>query len=116
MEGLHNRKIVLIVALVASLASLPVFSQDPTDEAAAKVNEKLGGNIQKLIVTKCSVCRQGYGMQQTDGRKLAGTSKTLKQLMKQIREGKSPMPGFKNQLKNEEIQTLAEYIKALSTD
>ena len=29
---------------LASLASLPVFAQDPTDEAAAKIDEKFGGN------------------------------------------------------------------------
>lgn len=113
MAGSHNRKIVLIVALVASLTSLPVFAQDPTDEAAAKINEKFGGNIKKLFATKCSWCHQGYGMKQADGPKLAGTSKTLEQLMKQIREGKSPMPGFRSQLKDEEVQALAEYIKAL---
>ena len=55
-------------------------------------------------------------MKQADGPKLAGTSKTLEQLIKQIREGKSPMPGFKSQLKDEEVQALAEYIKALPTD
>jgi mono/diheme cytochrome c family protein len=112
----HNRKTMLIAAPVASLASPSVFAQDPTDEAAAKINEKYGGNIKKLFATKCSWCHQGYGMKQADGPKLAGTSKTLEQLMKQIRKGKSPMPGFKNQLKDEEVQALAEYIKALPTN
>ena len=45
----HNRKTMLIAALVASLASPSVFAQDPTDEAAAKINEKFGGNIKKLL-------------------------------------------------------------------
>jgi hypothetical protein len=45
MTGSHDRKIVLIVALVASLVSLPVCAQDPTDEATAKIIEKFGGNI-----------------------------------------------------------------------
>ena len=52
-------------------------------------------------------------MKQADGPKLAGTDKTLEQVMKQIMNGKSPMPGFKSQLKEEEVQALAEYIKAL---
>jgi mono/diheme cytochrome c family protein len=30
--------------------------------------------------------------------------------------GKTPMPGFKNQLSFEEVQALAEYIKALPAD
>ena len=33
--------------------------------------------------------------------------------MKQIANGKSPMPGFKNQLKPYEIEALADYIKML---
>ena len=74
MEGFHNRRIVLIIALVASLASLPVFAQDPTDETAAKIDEKFGGKIKKLFATKCSWCHQGYGMKQADGPTLAGTS------------------------------------------
>jgi mono/diheme cytochrome c family protein len=52
-------------------------------------------------------------MRQADGPKLAGTDKTKEQLMKQIANGKSPMPSFKSQLKEHEIQALAEYIKAL---
>lgn len=113
MADSHSRMKVLTVALVASLALPPVFAQDPTDDTAAKINEKFGGDIKKLFATKCSWCHQGYGMKQADGPKLAGISKTLEQVMKLIREGKSPMPGFKSQLKDEEFQALAEYIKAL---
>jgi mono/diheme cytochrome c family protein len=36
--------------------------------------------------------------------------------MAQIMNGKTPMPGFKSQLKYEEVQALAEYIKALPAD
>jgi mono/diheme cytochrome c family protein len=52
-------------------------------------------------------------MIQADGPKLAGTPKTIEQLTKQIIEGKSPMPGFRNQLSEKEVQALAEYIKTL---
>jgi mono/diheme cytochrome c family protein len=104
---------VLAVALIAGLLSMPGFAQDPTDEAAAKINEKFGGNVKKLFATKCSWCHQGYGMKQADGPRLAGTSKTVAQVMAQIMNGKTPMPGFKTQLKFEEVQALAEYIKAL---
>ena len=85
------------IPLVASLASLPVFAQNPTAEAAAKIDEKCGGKIKKIFATKCSLCHQGYGMKQAHGPTLAGTSKTLEQIMKQIREGKSPIPGKPNQ-------------------
>jgi mono/diheme cytochrome c family protein len=113
MKALHSTNIVLAVALVAGLSSGIGFAQDPTDEAAAKINEKFGVNIKKLFSTKCSWCHQAYGMKQADGPKLAGTDKTLEQIMKQIKNGKSPMPGFKSQLKEEEVQALAEFIKAL---
>ena len=84
--------------------------------AVSQVNEKYSEHnldIKKLFAQKCSWCHQGYGMRQADGPKLAGTDKTKEQLMKQIANGKSPMPGFKNQLKEYELQALAEYIKAL---
>lgn len=113
MRASRNTNIVLAVALLVSLVSSSVFAGDPTDEAAAKIDEKFGGNVKKLFSTKCSWCHQAYGMKQADGPKLAGTDKTLEQVMKQIRNGKSPMPGFKSQLKEEEVQALAEYIKAL---
>ena len=113
MRALRSMTIALAGVLIAGLFAPSGFAQDPTDEAAAKINEKFGGNIKKLFATKCSWCHQGYGMKQADGPKLAGTDKTLEQLMKQIKNGKSPMPGFKTQLKEEEVQALAEYIKAL---
>ena len=62
-----------------------------TDEAAAKIDEKFGGKIKTFFATKCTWCYQGYGMKQADG-------------------------GFKSQLKDEEVQALAEYIKALPTN
>jgi mono/diheme cytochrome c family protein len=52
-------------------------------------------------------------MRQADGPKLAGTAKTHPQVVKQITNGNPPMPGFKSQLKDYEIQALADYIKAL---
>lgn len=113
MRASRSRNIALAVALIAGLFSISGFAQDPTDEVAARIDEKFGGNIKKLFATKCSWCHQGYGMKQADGPKLAGTDSTLEQVMKQIKNGKSPMPGFKSQLKEEEVQSLAEYIKAL---
>jgi cytochrome c len=98
------------------------FAQD-IDEAIApavkQVNEKYAEqslDIKKLFSQKCSWCHQGYGMRQADGPKLAGTAKTREQVMKQIANGKSPMPGFKSQLKPYEIEALADYIKALPSN
>ena len=113
MTASRSTNIALAAALIAGLFSISGFAQDPTDVVAARIDEKFGGNIKKLFATKCSWCHQAYGMKQADGPKLAGTDRTLEQVMKQIKNGKSPMPGFKSQLKEEEVQALAEYIKAL---
>jgi mono/diheme cytochrome c family protein len=113
MKVSRSTSTIVVLAVIAGLFSISGFAQDPTDEAAAKINEKFGGNIKKLFATRCSWCHQGYGMKQADGPKLAGTRKSLAQVMAQIMNGKTPMPGFKNQLSFEEVQALAEYIKAL---
>jgi len=109
----RNREIVCVLACIAGLVSTPVAANDPVDVAAATVGEKYQVNIKKLFATKCSWCHQGYGMKQADGPKLAGSSKTMEQLVKHINDGKSPMPGFKKQLSENEVQALAEYIKTL---
>lgn len=113
MSVLRIREIVCALAYFAVLVSAPAAANDPVDVAAAAVGEKYQLNIKKLFATKCSWCHQGYGMKQADGPKLAGTSKSMEQLVKHINEGKSPMPGFKNQLSANEVQALAEYIKTL---
>ena len=113
MRASRSMTIALAGVLIAGLFATSGFALDPTDEAAAKINEKFGGNIKKLFATKSSWCHQGYGMKQADGPKLAGTSKTVAQVIAQIMNGKTPMPGFKTQLTFEEVQALAEYIKAL---
>jgi mono/diheme cytochrome c family protein len=100
------------MALVLGLL-LPAAQADVTDDAAGPINEKYGMNVKKLFATRCSWCHQGYGMKQADGPKLGGTHLSYEQVVTRIVTGKSPMPGFRNQLKPEEIQALAEYIKAL---
>jgi len=110
---------ILVAALVAAAASGAALAQD-VDSAIAPAVEQVNAkyaeynmDIKKLFAAKCSWCHQGYGMKQADGPKLAGTDKTHPQVVKQITNGKSPMPGFKSQLKDYEIQALADYIKAL---
>ena len=107
-------------AAVAGLLGAAAATAQDIDAAIApavqQVNDKYSEHnldIKKLFATKCSWCHQGYGMRQADGPKLAGTSKTHEQVIKQITNGKSPMPGFKNQLKPYEVEALADYIKAL---
>jgi mono/diheme cytochrome c family protein len=109
---------VMVAALSSTAVALAQTQDIDTAIAPAvqQVNEKYSEynlDIKRLFAQKCSWCHQGYGMRQADGPKLAGTDKTKEQLMKQIANGKSPMPGFKSQLKQHELQALAEYIKAL---
>ncbi len=114
MKVVINYSFLTVLALVGGLST--TTKADVTDEVAAPLNEKYGMNIKKIFATKCSWCHQGYGMKRADGPKLAGTTLSQDQVAKQIRIGKSPMPGFKSQLKEEEIQALAEYIRGLPAD
>jgi mono/diheme cytochrome c family protein len=86
---------------------------DPTNVAAALVKEKYQIDVKKLFATQCSWCHPAYGMKGADGPRLAGTEKSREQVIQQIATGKSPMPGFRKMLKEEQIQALADYIKAL---
>jgi len=119
MRNILQSVAVCAVTAVAFAAPPAAWGQD-IDEAIAPavklVNEKYAEHnldIKKLFAQKCSWCHQGYGMRQADGPKLGGTDKSLDQVIKQIANGKSPMPGFKNQLKDFELQALGDYIKAL---
>ena len=107
---------VVACALIGAMVLAVPARADVTDDAARPVNEKYGFDTKKLFATRCSWCHQGYGMKRADGPKLAGTTLSQEQVAKQIRSGKSPMPGFKSQLKEEEIQALAEYIRGLPAD
>ncbi len=111
----RNTRFHAALALCSALLA-PAAWADVTDDAAAAVNEKYGMNVKKLFATKCSWCHQGYGMKQADGPRLGGTQLSFEQVITRIITGKSPMPGFRTQLKAEEIQALAEYIKALPAD
>jgi mono/diheme cytochrome c family protein len=110
---IRSREFFSILAVIVAFVAAPAAANDPVDAAAAAVSEKYQLNVKKLFATKCSWCHQAYGMKQADGPKLAGTAKTIEQVMKQINEGKSPMPSFRNQLSEKEVQALAEYIKTL---
>jgi mono/diheme cytochrome c family protein len=114
------RSVLAAPLLLGGVGSAGVVAAQDIDQAIApavtQINEKYSEHnldIKKLFAQKCSWCHQGYGMRQADGPKLAGSGKTHEQLMKQIRNGNPPMPGFKNQLKDYEVEALADYIKAL---
>jgi mono/diheme cytochrome c family protein len=121
MEKMSKTTAALLAAVLCTAGAGTALAQsqeidDAIATAVKEVNEKYAEHnldIKKLFSQKCSWCHQGYGMRQADGPRLAGTEKSHEQLIKQIANGKSPMPGFKNQLKPHELQALADYIKAL---
>ena len=118
MKGLRQIFRLVLTGAVCVFLQLPhaLAADDPTDVAAAKVNEKYSdqqSNVKRLFASRCSWCHQNYGMKQADGPRLAGTKLTREEVIEQISFGKSPMPGFRKQLKDWQIESLADYIKAL---
>ena len=111
-----------LLAAVACLFMLPQLAtagEDPTEVAAAMVDEKYseqGSNVKRLFASRCSWCHQGYGMKQADGPRLAGTPSSREHVIEVISRGKTPMPGFRKQLKPWQIEALADYIKALPAE
>ena len=102
--------------LWALLPLITVAAEDPTEVAAAIVDEKYseqGSDVKRLFASRCSWCHQGYGMRGADGPRLAGTDKSRDVVIETITRGKSPMPGFRKQLKEWQIESLADYVKAL---
>lgn len=121
---MHHRA-NLIRVLIFSIASAISFAtsmqsvhanEDPTEVAAAIADQKYSEHkmdVKRLFASRCSWCHQGYGMKQADGPRLAGTEKSRETVITIISKGKSPMPGFRKQLKPHQIEALAEYILAL---
>ena len=109
-------KAIVPAIVVVAIATGASAGQSSVDKAAAMVDGKYNTDVKKLFASKCSWCHQGWGMKQADAPKLAGSQKTLEQVMNQIRNGKSPMPAFRSQLSDVQIRALAEYIKALPAD
>lgn len=106
----------VIPAICMGIWSQTAAAEDPTEVAAAIVDKKYAEqkmDVKRLFASRCSWCHQGYGMKQADGPRLAGTDKDREQVIEQIARGKSPMPGFRKQLKPYQIEALADYIKAL---
>jgi len=98
--------------------SVTYAEEDVTDITAAEINPnyfqyKENFSVKRLFASRCSWCHQGYGLKQADGPRLSGTTKSKEKVIEQIAYGKSPMPGFRKQLKPWQIEALADYIKAL---
>jgi mono/diheme cytochrome c family protein len=107
------RSAVAVVGFVAVQSAFAAGSEAAA-QAANPINEKYHVDVTKLFATHCSWCHDAYGMEPGKGPKLAGTSKSKQQVADQISNGKAGyMPAFKSVLKDEQIQAMAEYVKAL---
>ena len=71
-----------------------------------------------LFRQNCAIChgREGNGKEMSDKlipslRYGAAAQKSEEELYQQIKEGKRPMPSFKNQLTEEEMRKMAQFIR-----
>lgn len=111
---MNYRSLVVALGTALTCVAFNAYANDEALKIAAEIGGKYEVDIKKVFATNCSWCHDGYGMDGGKGPKLAGTSKSQEQIATQIANGKSGyMPGFKKTLKTEQIQALAEYIKAL---
>jgi cytochrome c oxidase cbb3-type subunit 3 len=73
--------------------------------------------VKQIFATQCSWCHGAWGMQPDKGPRLAGTQMTEQQVEERIRNGKQGyMPAFRKTLSDEEIETMAKYIKSLKVE
>ena len=113
-----TRVALMMICAMGLNISITHAKEDVTDIAAAEVDPnyfqyKENFSVKRLFASRCSWCHQGYGLKQADGPRLSGTTKSKENVIEQIAYGKSPMPGFRKQLKPWQIEALADYIKAL---
>ena len=87
--------------------------------AANAVGETTGPSpeVKQIFATQCSWCHGAWGMKADKGPRLAGTQMTEQQVEERIRDGKQGhMPAFRKTLSDEEIETMAKYIKSLKPE
>ena len=73
--------------------------------------------VKEIFATQCSWCHGAWGMKADKGPRLAGTQMTEQQVEERIRDGKQGhMPAFRKTLSDEEIETMAKYIKSLKPE
>jgi mono/diheme cytochrome c family protein len=73
--------------------------------------------VKQIFATQCSWCHGAWGMKADKGPRLAGTQMTEQQVEDRIRNGKQGyMPAFRKTLSDEEIETMAKYIKSLQPE
>ena len=107
-----SRAVAVIVGAGAALAALALpAAENPAPAEPAVISEAV---VKQLFAGQCSWCHGAYGMKAAKGPQLAGTPMTEKQVFDIIKNGKSGlMPSFKKALSDEQIASIAKYIKSL---
>ncbi len=102
---------VFALSLYLAGAASATFAEENSDNGQAKPVI----DVKRVFATNCSWCHDGYGMDAGKGPKLAGTTMTEEQIRQRILNGKSggAMPAYKKGLTEEQVNTLATYIKGL---
>lgn len=119
LAKLVGTRIMAAFAVLIMVAVSPTLAEDDvTEVAAAEVNAKYQEykekfSVKRLFASRCSWCHQAYGLKEADGPRLSGTEMTRDEVIHRIARGKSPMPGFRKQLKQWQMEALADYILAL---
>lgn len=89
----------------------------PAANAAGEAPPALTPEVKQIFAAQCSWCHGAWGMKPDKGPQLAGTKMTEQQVEERIRDGKQGyMPAFRKTLSDEEIETMAKYIKSLKPE
>ena len=115
------------VSVCRCLKLLVIFALTILGAAACVQNQSKRSNFviadsksyeASLFRQNCAICHgQEANGKEMDGRLIpslrygAAATKTEEEIYSQIKEGKLPMPSFKNQLSEEEIQKMVKFIR-----
>ena len=112
---MYKLKFTVVIVFLAFIVSACLKSESKRSEfviADSKSNEA------SLFRQNCAIC---HG-QEANGREMDGklipslrygdaAKKTEEEIYQQIKEGKLPMPAFKNQLTEEEIRKMVKFVR-----
>jgi mono/diheme cytochrome c family protein len=101
----------------AAMGGLMLAIVPAANAAGEPPSSALTPEVKQIFATQCSWCHGAWGMKADKGPRLAGTQMTEQQVEDRIRNGKQGyMPAFRKTLSDEEIETMAKYIKSLKPD
>jgi mono/diheme cytochrome c family protein len=86
----------------------------PSPEAVRMGEAKAGFDVENLFAGTCGWCHSNAGRTAGKGPQLMGTTLTDAEIIHRIKVGKpGAMPAFETAFKDDEIQAIVKYIRAL---